>query len=198
MGGPTRHDGRVESGQKISTAFSARAWNRAQDAADIVLGGRSRFGGGGQEGFQLAPNIVLIRNDSGVAVPWLGVLGISGVAIDLGGGTFAGTNAASERVRLFARRPVLTGTAPNATAFPDNDTASRVAIAMEPVAAGAIGRFAVGGVFGCRIKSAGQSYRYARGRTGDVTQLIATSCGPIRLLWIQSGSGDNKLAVGVM
>jgi hypothetical protein len=32
-----RSDGRVRPGQKIDTAFSARAWNRAQDAADIVL-----------------------------------------------------------------------------------------------------------------------------------------------------------------
>lgn len=35
-----RSDGRVEQGQKLSTAISARAWNRAQDAADIVLGVR--------------------------------------------------------------------------------------------------------------------------------------------------------------
>lgn len=33
-----RPDGRVEKGQSIASAFSARAWNRAQDAADIVLG----------------------------------------------------------------------------------------------------------------------------------------------------------------
>jgi hypothetical protein len=33
-------DGRIEKGQRLSTAISARAWNRAQDAADIVLGVR--------------------------------------------------------------------------------------------------------------------------------------------------------------
>ena len=32
--------GRVEKGQSLRSAFSARAWNRAQDAADIVLGAR--------------------------------------------------------------------------------------------------------------------------------------------------------------
>jgi hypothetical protein len=36
-----RPDGRVEPGQRISSAFSARAWNRAQDAADVVLGART-------------------------------------------------------------------------------------------------------------------------------------------------------------
>lgn len=33
-----RNDGRIEPGQKLSSAISARAWNRAQDAADRVLG----------------------------------------------------------------------------------------------------------------------------------------------------------------
>jgi hypothetical protein len=37
-------DGRIEKGQRLSTAISARAWNRAQDAADIVLGVRPGFG----------------------------------------------------------------------------------------------------------------------------------------------------------
>jgi hypothetical protein len=36
-------DGRIEKGQRLSTAISARAWNRAQDAADIVLGVRPGF-----------------------------------------------------------------------------------------------------------------------------------------------------------
>lgn len=33
-----RPDGRIEKGQSLKTAISARAWNRAQDAADVVLG----------------------------------------------------------------------------------------------------------------------------------------------------------------
>lgn len=33
-----RSDGRIEPGQRLSRAISARAWNRAQEAADIVLG----------------------------------------------------------------------------------------------------------------------------------------------------------------
>jgi hypothetical protein len=34
----SRNDGRIQPGQKLASAISARAWNRAQDAADIVLG----------------------------------------------------------------------------------------------------------------------------------------------------------------
>lgn len=33
-----RPDGRIEKGQRLSSAISARAWNRAQEAADLVLG----------------------------------------------------------------------------------------------------------------------------------------------------------------
>lgn len=40
---PSRRDGRIEAGQPLRTAISAAAWNRAQDAADIVLGQRPGF-----------------------------------------------------------------------------------------------------------------------------------------------------------
>lgn len=39
----TRKDGRIEPGQRLGRSISARAWNRAQDAADIVLGERPAF-----------------------------------------------------------------------------------------------------------------------------------------------------------
>lgn len=42
----TRKDGRIEAGQRLSRAISARAWNRAQDAADIVLGSRPSLAAG--------------------------------------------------------------------------------------------------------------------------------------------------------
>jgi hypothetical protein len=38
-----RSDGRLETGQKLNRSISARAWNRAQEAADLVLGQRDSF-----------------------------------------------------------------------------------------------------------------------------------------------------------
>lgn len=35
-----RNDGRLEPGQRLNGAISARAWNRMLDAADVVLGDR--------------------------------------------------------------------------------------------------------------------------------------------------------------
>lgn len=41
-----RSDGRIESGQRLTSAISARAWNRAQEAADLVLGRQPAVQGG--------------------------------------------------------------------------------------------------------------------------------------------------------
>jgi hypothetical protein len=38
-----RPDGRIEKGQRLSSAISAKAWNRAQEAADRVLGAGTGF-----------------------------------------------------------------------------------------------------------------------------------------------------------
>jgi hypothetical protein len=54
----TRQNGRIEPGQRLSGAISARAWNRAQDAADIVLGDRVGFLADGRADF---PNSIVVR-----------------------------------------------------------------------------------------------------------------------------------------
>lgn len=41
-----RGDGRIEPGQRLTSAISARAWNRAQEAADLVLGRLPAIQGG--------------------------------------------------------------------------------------------------------------------------------------------------------
>ena len=188
-----RPDGRVEPGQRISSAFSARAWNRAQDAADVVLGARTGMQAGEPQGADRAANIALVRNSSGVPVPVGGVLALFGsIAINPSGGTLGGTAAADSRAREFLQRPVLVGTKCTAT------NVVQVAIALEPVADGAIGRFAVGGMFPCKVKRISSSHRYARGRVDDVTQLITTGCGPVKLLWVENTNGEDKWAVGCL
>ena len=57
-------DGRIEKGQRLSTAISARAWNRAQDAADIVLGVRPGVSAGPLSTLGL-PCVKAILNDKG-------------------------------------------------------------------------------------------------------------------------------------
>jgi hypothetical protein len=182
-----RNDGRIEAGQRLAGAISARAWNRAQDAADRVLGVGTGITGGGATGADPAPNIVLIKNNSGADVPWLGVLGIDGVEISPVGGNLTGDTDADKRAREFASRPVLTGVAPLSSAH-----GWSIVIAMEPINSGSMGRAAVGGVFACRV-FAGSAGRYATIKDGDVTQLARSHCGPVLLLWQQG-----EWAVGVM
>ena len=71
-----RPDGRVEPGQRISSAFSARAWNRAQDAADVVLGART--GATAAPGTPAPQRIVFpVQVSSGTTFPYA-VVQISG------------------------------------------------------------------------------------------------------------------------
>lgn len=193
MGNNTRRDGRVEPGQKIASAFSARAWNRAQDAADLVLDERGRFGAGPQAGRELAPNVVLIRNGSGQDIPWLGVLGISGVAINPSGGELDGTDEAADIARRFARGPVLSGATPQVASHAD-----AFVVAMEPIAAGAIGRAAIGGMFACKVNVTDVTHRFAVVKNNDVTQLQSARCGPLQLVWKDGSIGECRYAVGVM
>lgn len=145
------------------------------------------FGGGPIEEPERASNIVLVRNDSGADVPWLGVLGLGGPIISPVGGTLEGTDAASGRAREFVRQIVLSGVMPAG-----GDQA--VGVAVEPIAAGAVGRVAVSGRFPAKIKILTTAHKYARGRAGDVTQLITAECGPLRVVWMDGFVSDGALA----
>lgn len=125
---------------------------------------------------ELAPNIVLIKNNSGVDVPWLGVLAISGIETGPSGSS-------------FATQPVLRGGVPAVN--------SRVVVAMEPIAKDKVGRAAASGVFACRVNVTEESHNFAVADAGFVTRLKSAACGPVELLWKEGGLGD-KWAVGSM
>jgi len=189
----TRRDGRIDPGQKLAKAISARAWNRAQDAADIVLGQAPGVEAADAVGFDRLPNFVIVKNTTGQVVPRLGVLGIDGVEIDPSGGTLTGTNAASVRAREFARRPVLRGVTPA-----DPQHLERFVVLLEPASANQIVRGAVSGAFACLVNVTNTTHRFATIKAGDREQLQSTECGVLQLLWKEAGTGPKKWAVGVM
>lgn len=180
-----RPDGRIEPGQSVQSAMSARAWNRFCDTADLVLGQQYGVQGGPLGKAGTAANIVLIRNDSGQEVPRFGVLGISGVAIDP---SVSASNAAQ-----FAERPLLTGVTPTTAVYSE-----RFVITIEPIADYAIGRAAVSGVFACRVNVTDDDHQFADVKNNDRTQLESVDCGVLQLLWKESGTGANKWALGCM
>jgi hypothetical protein len=173
MAGP----GRIAAGQRLAAAISARAWNRAQDAADYVLGTRDNFAAGDAAGVARAATVAIVRNDSGYPVPLGGALAVEGLVVEPGAGDITAEEPTAEDrdAMEFIRRPVLRGRRPE-YAY------DAIVVALEPVAVGAAGRFAVGGVFPCKVRVLSTGHRYAVGRYLDVTQLVSAPCGPVRLL----------------
>lgn len=186
-----RNDGRIEPGQKLAGAISARAWNRAQDAADRVLGVGTGITGGGATGAAQASNIILVRNDTAVNVPVGGALQIQ---IDLAGSNFAGgtldgNNEASTLLKAMFQSHVYRGSLPTLS--------GQIAVALEPIPSGKVGRMAIGGSVFFRLRRGNSLHRYAGPRPGDCTQLQTAGCGPIRIIYSDAGFGDGKNAFGV-
>lgn len=165
-----RNDGRVERGQKIASAFSATAWNRAQDAADLVLAQRAQFGGDSPRSLPPASNIVFVRNNTGSTVERFGVIGIGGPLTNL---------ATSNGI-------VVDGVMPAANAS--------FAIPMEPIEHGKVGKCACGGVFPVRVEICNSTHMYANPKDGDVERLYSSSVGLLQILSVGTGG----LVVGAM
>lgn len=173
-----RPDGRVEAGQKIQSAFSARAWNRAQDAADLVLGAQGGAQADGVRGPAPPYTAVPCRNTTNTTIPRWGVLAISGVDVTPAGSAGAGNPQ-------FESLPVLRGAAP---------VTGTVAwgVAVEPIPANAIGRLAVDGVVQAKldIKAAGDAF--AKAKAGSTAELETSTSGEGMVLWKESGTGVGR------
>jgi hypothetical protein len=175
----------VRPGQRLQIAASQI--NALNDMMRVKTG----FRGGPQTAPEPAQNIVLIKNNSGADVPWLGVLGIDGVEISPVGGNLTGDTDEDKRAREFATRPVLSGGLPSSGS-------DDFVVAMEPIKSGAIGRAACGGVFACKVNVTNATHKFAKAKNNDRTQLESASCGVLQLLWKEGGTGASKWALGAM
>jgi len=136
-----RPDGRIEKGQSLRGAISARAWNRAQDAADLVLGAHA--GTSGVPGSTVLKPYMWCYCQSSVTVARWGVLAITGVQI-------TPTSSSGGATASFEEMPVLTGGTPSATT-------TAWCVAVEPIESGKVGRVAVGGVVQCKAADLGKA-----------------------------------------
>ena len=169
--------GRIRPGP-LAGQISARAWNRAQDAADIVLQGVPLAGPGPKAAATYTP--ILVKNAAGSAVNRWGVMSIAGVVFTPSGATGAAT-------QQFQDQPVLSGGLPTGgTSF---------VVAVEPIASGKIGRCAVAGVVQAKINVVSSSDTFATAKDGDLTQLTSSSSGEATILWKESGTGTGKWAL---
>lgn len=175
-----RKDGRVEPGQPLSSAISARAWNRAQDAADVVLGQRPGFAADGVQGPSAPYTSVLARNDSGSTVPRWGVLAINGVAITPSGPSGPATST-------FQEQPIVVGNTPT-------ETTQAVCVAVEPIKESGVGRVAVHGVVQVKLEVINSAHTFARCKN-STSELVTDWGGPTHILWKESGTGAGKWAL---
>lgn len=160
-----RPDGRIEAGQPLRGAISARAWNRALDAADMVLGAGTGFAAGvGPAGNKPYTSVLC---QSSVTVARWGILAITGLAIT------PTSSASAAETKSFEEQPIVTGGTPSATT-------TAWCVAVEPIQAGKIGLVAVGGVVQIKAadiaKAAGSQVLYKN----DNWALIRLQSGIVR------------------
>jgi hypothetical protein len=175
-----RKDGRVEPGQPLSSAISARAWNRAQDAADIVLGQRPGVTADAAS-YRGAPYIALpCKNVSGQTVPRWGVLAITGLEI-------APTGVTGPATSQYERSPVLRGSTPTTST---NDS---FGVAVEPIANNSIGMMAVDGLVQVKLEVRNAADATA-GPKASTAELQSGGSGAA-IIYKESGTGANKWAL---
>jgi predicted RecA/RadA family phage recombinase len=136
-----RPDGRIEPGQPLRGAISARAWNRAQDAADLVLGANP--GTAGVPGSPVLKPYTWVYCKPSVTVARWGVLAITGVEI-------TPTSSSGGATASFEEMPVVTGGTTSATT-------TAWCVAVEPIESGKVGRVAVGGVVQLKAADLGKA-----------------------------------------
>lgn len=172
-----RPDGRIEPGQPLKGAISARAWNRAQDAADLVLGEHGGFSAGDSNPV-LKPYTWAYCKPSTTVARW-GVLEITGMAIT------PTSSDSDDATKSFQDSPVLTGGTPS-------DTTTSWCVAVEPIEAGKVGRVAVGGVVQCKVEVSKAGDKFVACNGSGLTTGVR---GEGLILWKQGGTGAGKWAL---
>ena len=172
-------DGRVTPGP-IKGQLSARALNRAQEAADIVLGQRDNGPAVGPSAGPSAYTHILAKNATTGSVRRWGVLSVAGVV-------FMPSGATGNATQQFQDQPVLRGGLPTG--------GSAFVVAVEPIAAGKIGRVAVAGVVQAKINITDAGHGFATAKDGDLTQLSSAASGEVQILWKEGSTGPAKWAI---
>lgn len=137
-----------------------------------------------------ASNIVMVHNQTGSAVPVGGALRVFVVGTPFDGGTLDGNNAASNSLKAMLQNKIYAGQLPT--------LGDPIAVALEPIGSDKVGRMAIRGSVFFRLRMRNQLHKYAVALPNDCTQLQSAGCGPVRIIYKDSGLGDGKNAFGVM
>lgn len=155
-------DGRIEKGQKLGSAISARRWNDLCDAADIAHGRRPGVTAGQVQGPAATCLTVVVKNNSSADIPMGGWLSLRYREID-GVYNFVGNEIViNEPGRTELVEPVFIGNSYVASAasasgqFAANGLGEyEIAVAVEPIKQGSFGRCAFQGIVPARLAVTG-------------------------------------------
>jgi hypothetical protein len=149
-----RPDGRIEKGQRLGSAISARAWNRAQDAADVVLGVRPGFEAGSLSLLDYAI-VVPVQLNSAPGINYSHV----GVPIKISGCEVFGTTAAPAGLKLLRGQIAEPTDMRNTTMLPAPEM---FALTVEPMKSGEtlVVRCAIKGLAVARVRQFADTDRY--------------------------------------
>jgi len=168
-----RPDGRLEPGQPIRGAISARAWNRAQDAADLVLGSFLNVSSGPSSPHASPYTEALLQNNTGQDYEAFTGIPCSGF---IGSDSLTG-NAGNASVLPKMSTVVLNGAATPGILEVDQPWC----VTLEPIKAGSVGKVAVSGVVPFRTFSGLSAGGYVS-RIGEVQDI-----GQAQLLFDTNG-----------
>jgi hypothetical protein len=121
---------------------------------------------------------VMAKNNTGALVARWGVLAITGMDITPGSSVTA--------TGQFEQLPVVAGGTPS-------DTTTAWCVAVEPIAAGKVGRVAVGGVVQVKVDVADSAHTFVRCKSSS-SELRSTDNGEGVILWKQ-GTGTGQWAL---
>ena len=110
-----------------------------------------------------------------------------GGALSGAGVVFTPSGPPGNATQQFQAQPVLSGGLPTG--------GSAFVVAVEPIAAGKIGRVAVAGVVQAKINITDAGHGFATAKDGDLTQLSSAASGDAQILWKESGAGASKWAI---
>jgi hypothetical protein len=199
-----RPDGRIEKGQRLASAISARAWNRAQEAADRVLGvtpGVEAEGGGAYGApYSRIKVQASFTSDSPAWPRWSPVFLINSLH-GYAPKTNPTTDAEKAATSSFEEMPIFTALGNPAYTISNSRLAG---VLLEPLKAGQIGWAAVAGIVQTkifnkapnRLDSPLMPALYARLAGGSElqgpAQLVTDWFEGYRILWREHGRRDEE------
>ena len=207
-----RNDGRIEKGQRLSSAISAKAWNRAQQAADVVLGVQPEIVAppviGGYESFLK----VRVQNASSFDFSQYEPVKLVGVTNPNPDylSALTGTDLESAKTTLKSS-PVFQagqGVCANNSQIPTREMINAVAVTVEPITKGAVGWAAFSGIVPAKIDISADGGAYvslSKQKTNQGSSpfpayvLQSNPFAGYRILWcesdVKSGPQSQKLAL---